>query len=248
MAPNCLVHGVHTGRGSQPGEDVGQVAFDGGLADPEFTGDLLIGHRAGHRVQYLLFPGGRSWCEGGGLRRAGGLGTRTGDRFVAANRQDATASLLVAENAGVQASPGGSAECGVCSLPDPRLPRKRLQGLHYHLFKLLASGEEISNHPTGGWRPQVPYLNLLYGRDRQKSMQNAGRDPMGFRYQMLENIRHDLAARCLDRASSPLWKVISRPAFETAMSDRVTAEERAPKARSIYAAATLFEYEAFRDA
>ncbi len=124
--------------------------------------------------------------------------------------------------------------------------RRYSEPLHHSLFQLLAPGEDIANHPSGKWRSQLPYLNLFHGHARQKVLQNAGRDPMGFRARILEDVRHEVAARCLDRKSSPLWDVVSRPAFETAMSDKVDPGQRAPMARSLYAAITLFEYEALR--
>ncbi|WP_188986772.1 hypothetical protein [Saccharopolyspora thermophila] len=126
--------------------------------------------------------------------------------------------------------------------------RRYSEPLHYHLFRMLAPGEEIANHPSGKWRPQIPYLNLLFGRARQRVMQNAGRDPLGIRYRILELLRAELAARCLDRTSSPLWQVISRPAFEAAMSgtSEADAERRTTLAKPILAVLTLFEYEAMR--
>ncbi|HET6705057.1 hypothetical protein [Amycolatopsis sp.] len=124
--------------------------------------------------------------------------------------------------------------------------RRYSEPLHYRLFQLLAPGEDIANHPSGQWRSQLPYLNLCHGYARQKVLQNSGRDPLGFRARILEDVRRDVAARCLDRKSSSLWNVVSRPVFEAVMSDRTGPERRAPMARSLYAAITLFEYEALR--
>ncbi|MBF6063311.1 hypothetical protein IU500_17650 [Nocardia terpenica] len=121
--------------------------------------------------------------------------------------------------------------------------------LHYNLFRLLAPGEDIANHPAGKWRSQIPYFNLLFGQARQRTIQNAGRDPLGIRYRIIELLREEMAARCLDRGSSPLWQVVDRSAFEAAMSgdDPVDVERRGVQARTLLAIMTLFEYEAFRE-
>jgi hypothetical protein len=137
-----------------------------------------------------------------------------------------------------------------CTLPYLRAAfalspvRRYSEPFHFRLFKHFAHGSDIASHPTGKWRSQVPYLNLLYGLKRQKAMQNPERDPLGLRYEMMEVIRDELVSRCMDRGSSCLWQIIDRRAFEAAMS--AAPDYRAKIATSIYGAVTLFEYEAFR--
>jgi hypothetical protein len=82
-----------------------------------------------------------------------------------------------------------------------------------------------------------------YRRARRPALQAHGRET---RLEWLESLRSDLATRCLDRSESPLWDVVDRAAFASAMLDVETLPKRRQAAETLFGIVTLFEYEQLR--
>lgn len=66
------------------------------------------------------------------------------------------------------------------------------------------------------------------------------------RARLLEGIRGELAAACLDQSGSPLWELVDRPRFERVLSDAAGPAERAAHHEELFDIATLFLYDATR--
>ena len=118
--------------------------------------------------------------------------------------------------------------------------------LHWNLLRHLAPDLHAYPVANGGWRSQVPYANLAqkaYRRVRRTAPQAHGRET---RLEWLESLRSDLATQCLDRSESPLWDVVDRAAFASAMLDVETLPKRRQAAETLFGIVTLFEYEQLR--
>ena len=84
--------------------------------------------------------------------------------------------------------------------------------VHFRLLQQLSP--ELHRYPVagGGWRVQVPYVNLLQSRWRQRR----GEDVMEVPHQLtwIDGVYRDVVARCLDHDRSVLWEIVDRAAIE----------------------------------
>jgi len=118
--------------------------------------------------------------------------------------------------------------------------------LHFRLLRELSP--DLHRYPVdeGGWRVQVPYVNLLQKRWRERR----GKAPRELPHQFtwFDGVHRDVLSRCLDRSSSPLWDIVDRAPIERLAISEPDPVELSRMTKNLLSLCTLFEYEACRQA